>query len=66
MEIQSKITLRFYLTPVRMAKIKIQVTAYAVEDVEKEEHSSIADGIVLGMWLWEGCRKLSTWACIGI
>jgi hypothetical protein len=28
-----------------MAKIKIQVTADAGEDVEKEEHSTIADGI---------------------
>ena len=37
-------TLRFYLTPVRMAKIKIQVTADAGEDTEKEEHSSIAGG----------------------
>jgi hypothetical protein len=38
-------TTRFYLTPVRMAKIKkTQVTADAVEDVEKEEISSIAGG----------------------
>jgi hypothetical protein len=44
-EMQIKITLRFYLTPVRMAKIKIQVTADPVEDVEKEEHSSIFGGI---------------------
>jgi hypothetical protein len=41
---QIKTTLRFYLTPVRMAKIKTQVTANAGEDVEKEEHSSIAGG----------------------
>ena len=40
-----KITLRFYLTPVRMAEIKIQVTADAGEHVEKEEHSSIVGGI---------------------
>jgi hypothetical protein len=33
------------LTPVRMAKIKTQVTADAGEDVEKEEHSAIAGGI---------------------
>jgi hypothetical protein len=33
------------LTPVRMAKIKIQVTVDAAEDREKEEHSSIAGGI---------------------
>jgi hypothetical protein len=44
-EMQIKTTLRFHLTPVRMAKIKAQVTADAGEDVEKEEHSSIAGGI---------------------
>jgi hypothetical protein len=37
-------TLRFYLKPFRMAKIKSQVTAHVGEDVEKE-HSSIAGGI---------------------
>jgi hypothetical protein len=35
-------TLRFHLTPVRMAKIKF---SGAGKDVEKEEHSSIAGGI---------------------
>jgi hypothetical protein len=45
-EMLIKTTLRFYLTPVRMAKIKIQVTADAGKDVEKEEHSSIDGGIV--------------------
>jgi hypothetical protein len=40
-----KTTLRFHLTPVRMAKIKNLVTADADEDVEKEGHSSIAGGI---------------------
>ena len=46
MEMQIKMTLRFHLTPVRVAKIKkTQVTADAVKDVEKEEHSSIAGGI---------------------
>jgi rare lipoprotein A (peptidoglycan hydrolase) len=45
-EMQIKMTLRFHLTPGRMAKIKkSQVTADTGEDVEKEEHSSIADGI---------------------
>jgi hypothetical protein len=44
-EMQIKTTLRFYFTHVRMAKIKIQVTADAGEDVEKEKHSSIAGGI---------------------
>jgi hypothetical protein len=42
---QIKKTLRVYLTPVRMAKIKTQMTAGAGEDVEKEEHSSIFGGI---------------------
>jgi hypothetical protein len=42
-EIQIKIILRFYLTPVEMAKINI--SADAGEDVEKEEHSSIVGGI---------------------
>jgi hypothetical protein len=41
-EMQSKTTLRFHLTPVRMAKIKI---SGAGENVEKEEHSSTAGGI---------------------
>jgi hypothetical protein len=44
-EIQIKTTLRFHLTPVRMAKIKIQVTTDAGENMEKEEYSSIAGGI---------------------
>jgi hypothetical protein len=42
---QNKTTLRFHLTPVRMAKTKTQLTADAGEDVEKEEDSSIAEGI---------------------
>jgi hypothetical protein len=37
---QIKTTLRFHLTPVRMAKIQ-----NSGEDVEKEEHSSIVGGI---------------------
>jgi hypothetical protein len=47
-EMQIKTTLRFHLTPVRMAKIKTQVTADAGEDVEKEEHSSISG--VIASW----------------
>jgi hypothetical protein len=42
---QIKTILRFHFTPIRMAKIKIQVTADAGKDVEKEEHSSIVGGI---------------------
>jgi hypothetical protein len=42
-EMQIKTTLRFHLTPVRIAKIKN--SADAGKDVEKEEHSSIAGGI---------------------
>jgi hypothetical protein len=44
-EMQIKATLRFHLTPVRMAKIKNSGTADAGQDVEKEEHSSIVGGI---------------------
>jgi hypothetical protein len=40
-----KMTLRFHLTTVRIAKIKIQVTADAGKDVEKKKHSSIVGGI---------------------
>ena len=43
-EIQIKLTLRFHLIPMRMAKIKIQVTAYAVEEAEKEEHFFVVGG----------------------
>jgi hypothetical protein len=42
---QIKTTLRFHLTPVRMAKIKTSVTEGAGKDVEKEEHFSIVGGI---------------------
>jgi hypothetical protein len=41
----SNIILRLHLTPVRMAKIKTQVTADVGEDVEKGEHSSTSGGI---------------------
>jgi hypothetical protein len=44
-EMQIKTTLRFHLTPVRMAKLKSQVTADAGKDVEKEKHSSIVGEI---------------------
>jgi hypothetical protein len=42
---QIKTTLRFHLTLVRKAKIKIQATADAAKDVGKEEHFSTAGGI---------------------
>jgi hypothetical protein len=41
-EMQIKTSLRFHLTPVRMAKIKNSDDAG--KDVEKKKHSSIADG----------------------
>jgi hypothetical protein len=41
-EMQIKMTLKFHLIPIRMAKIK---ATHVGEDVEKEEHSSIAGGI---------------------
>jgi hypothetical protein len=42
---QIKTTLRFYLTSVRMTKIKNSDDNRCCEDVEKEEHSSIAGDI---------------------
>ena len=44
-EMKIKATLRFHLTPVRMAKVKSSGTADAGEDVEKEAHSFIVGGI---------------------
>jgi hypothetical protein len=45
-EMQIKTSLRFYLTAVRIAKIRNPCEADAGKDVEKEEYSSIAGGIV--------------------
>jgi hypothetical protein len=46
---QIKMTLRFHLTPIRIAKIKKKNsgdrTEHAGEDAEKEEHSCTAGGI---------------------
>jgi hypothetical protein len=42
---QIKTTLRFHLTPVRMAKIKNSGETDPGEAVEKEEHSSTSGGI---------------------
>ncbi|KAL6093972.1 hypothetical protein STEG23_020638 [Scotinomys teguina] len=39
-EMQIKTSLRYHLTPVRMAKIKTLRTVHVGEDVEQEEHSS--------------------------
>jgi hypothetical protein len=44
-EMQIKTTLRFHLTQLEWLISKIQVTADAGEDVEKEERSSIVGGI---------------------
>jgi hypothetical protein len=44
-EMQIKTTLRFHLTPLRMAKIKNSCDSRCWKDVEKEEHSSIVGGI---------------------
>ena len=41
-EMQIKTSLRFYLTPIRMAKARTQEIAYAIEDVKQGEHSFIA------------------------
>jgi hypothetical protein len=43
-DMQIKKTLRFYLTPVKMATIKNSGDRTCWEDVEKMEHSSIAGG----------------------
>ena len=45
-KMQIKTTLRFHLTPFRLAKIKIKMTADVGEDVEKEGHLSTLGGVV--------------------
>ena len=44
-EMQIKTTLRFHLTPVRLAKIHTQMTIDAGEVGEKEEHSPLLVGL---------------------
>jgi hypothetical protein len=46
-EMQIKTTMRFHLTPVRKTKIKIQVTADAGKDVEKEKLPLFGPGVPL-------------------
>jgi hypothetical protein len=43
-KMQIKTTLRFHLTPVRIAKIKISGTADAGKDMGKDDNPSIAGG----------------------
>jgi hypothetical protein len=45
MEMQNKTTLKFHLTPVRMAKIKNSGDSRLSKFVEKQNPSSIAGGI---------------------
>ena len=45
-EMQMKTTMRYHLTPVRMAIIKSLQTINAGEGMEKREHSYIAGGYV--------------------
>ena len=44
-EMQIKTTMRFYLIPIRMCKIKNSGDSNAGKDVEKAKHSSISAGI---------------------
>lgn len=55
-KMQIKTTLTFRLTPVRMAKIKKQMTAHAGEDAERGEHSSTGAGGARGT-LIHCCRQ---------
>jgi hypothetical protein len=50
---QIKTTLRFYLTPIRMTKIKTQVTADSGKDVEKEDTPPLFIGLQAGTTILE-------------
>jgi hypothetical protein len=50
---QIKMNPKFHFTPVRMMKIKTQVSADAGEHVEKEAHSSISGGLASWYNLWK-------------
>jgi len=43
-EMQIKMTLRFHLPPIRMSKMKTQVTAHGGEDVKNGEDCSVTGG----------------------
>jgi hypothetical protein len=58
-EMQIKTTLRFHLIPVRMAKIKNSGDGRCWQDVKKEEHSSIAGGIV-SLYNHSGSQSVSS------
>jgi hypothetical protein len=44
-EMQIKTTLRFYLIPIRIAKIKTTATVNAGKEMKKRKYSALADGI---------------------
>jgi hypothetical protein len=53
---QINTTLRFHLTPVRIAKIKNSGDSRCFEDVEKEEHSSIV-GRIASLYNFSGSQS---------
>jgi hypothetical protein len=61
-KMQIKMTLRFYLTPIRMAKIKNSGDRGSGKDVKKQEHSFIVVDCklvqLLWKYVWQFIRKL--------